>query len=287
MTDIPDSLLRFGALLEGAIERDRRRDRRRARGRVALRVSAVAAAATAIALGVTSVLGGDGSIVGRSVVGTASARERAVAVLSPPGGGIVHDVATYEHLGPDGDVRAWRQENWRQTIRPYARREVITRDGARLETATTGGQSADLYDAATGTIYTNPPSSGPGLATPQPASDGDPLRAQLLDLLRSGAGQAVTRSVEGQRHVIRFSLPNRWPDGTVVTWTYVVDAETYEPIVLTAETPDGARTTTRFVRYETLPGDDTSTLSLRAQHPDAVVDDTQRGYAEAQARLTG
>jgi hypothetical protein len=286
MTDMPDSLLRFGALLEGAIEQDLRRDRRRARGRVALRVSVVAAAVAAIAVGLSSVLGDDGSIVGRSVVGTASARERALTVLSPPGGAIVHDVAAYEHVDPDGDVHTWRQESWRQTIRPYTRREVITRDGARLETAATGGQPAELYDAQTGTIYTNPPTSGPALATPQPAGDGDPLRAQLLDLLRSGAGRAVTEGTHGGRHVIRFSLPNRWPDGTVVTWTYVVDAETYAPIVLTAQTPDGGRTTTRFERYETLPTDDASTLSLRAQHPDATVDDTQRGYAEAQARLT-
>jgi hypothetical protein len=282
MSELPDSLVRFDRQLERAIERDRRRRRQRERRRFAVRVGAAAAVAGAIAFGAASLMSEDGPAGGPSVVGLASAHERAAAVLSPARGAIVHEVASYRHERPDGTVSRWREETWRQTAPPYARRHVTTRAGGiRLETATLGTKPTQLYDASTDTIYTNPPTSGPALGTPMPATEGDPLRTQLLDLLRSGDARDVTRTDRR----ISFAFDNTAPDGSVTAFTYVVDARTYEPIVLTATTADGGRTTTRFKRYETL--ETTAPLSLRAQHPRATVDETQAGYASAQARLGG
>jgi len=290
MTELPDSLVRFDQLLERAIERDRRHRQRRARRRIAVRLSAATAVAGAIGFGGAYLLGDDTPVGGRSVVSVAAAHERAAAVLSPGRGSIVHEVASYRHVNPDGSVSRWRDETWRQTSRPYARRQITTRDGGiRVETETVGRRATRLYDAATDTIYTNPPSSGPALGTPMAASDGDPLRTQLLELLHSADARDVTETTRGQRRVIRLQFDNMWPDGSVVKWTYIVDAGTYEPILLATSTADGARTTTRFERYETRAATEQSMalLSLRAQHPRASVDATEAGYREAQARLYG
>jgi hypothetical protein len=107
-----------------------------------------------------------------------------------------------------------------------------------------------------------------------------PLRTQLTELLRSEDARDATATTRRQRRVIRFELDNVWPDGSVVKWTY-------EPILLTTSTADGARATTRFERYETLAAteENKALLSLRAQHPDAAIDATEAGYQEAQARL--
>jgi hypothetical protein len=288
MSELPDSLARFDRLLERAIERDKRHRRRRDRRRLLLRVSAATVIAGAIALGAASLVADDGPVVGTSIVGLASAHERAAAVLTPARGSIVHEVASHRHEDPDGSVSRWRDETWRQTSPPYARRQVTTRDGGiRVETATVGRQATQLYDAATGTIYTNPPTSGPALGTPMPATEGDPLRTQLLELLRSDDARDAKETTRGRRRVIRFSLDNMWPDGSVTKWSYVVDAGTYRPILLTTSTADGARTTTRFERYATLAPTEQSTalLSLRAQHPIATLDATEAGYQEAQARV--
>lgn len=287
MSDLPDSLVRFDERLERAIERDTRRNRGRAPRRLALRLAATTAVAALTAFAAVSLLGDEGRVGGAPVLGVASAHERAAAVLSPDRGSVVHELAAYRHVAPDGRVAAWREETWRETSPPYARRQVTIRDGARVETATVGSGATRLYDAATDTIYTNPPSAAPSLGTPAPATEGDPLRAQLVELLRSDAGRDATTTTRDERRVIRFRFDNRWPDGSVVRWTYVVDARTYAPIVLTTATADGGRTTTRFERYETLSatGEDEALLSLRAQHPGAAVDRTEAGYAAAQARL--
>ena len=290
MTELPDSLIRFDEQLERAIERDMRRRRRRAPRRLTLRLGAATAVAGAAAFGAASLLGDDARVGGTPVVAVASAHERAAAVLSPGRGSIVHEIATYRHVAPDGGVARWREETWRETSPPYARRRLTTRDGSiPTETVTVGSGLTRLYDAATETIYTNPPSGGPALGTPMPATEGDPLQAQLLELLRSDDARDATAATRGQRRVVRFRFDNAWPDGTVVRWTYVVDARTYAPILITTTAPDGARTTTRFERYETLAATQESEalLSLRDQHPSATVDATEAGYREAESRLYG
>jgi hypothetical protein len=279
---LPDSLVRFGDQLERAVERDRLAARRRPR-RLALRATTATAAAVAIAAGVVSLPLGDGTVAPPGVA-TASAAERAVAVLSPGPGSIVHTVATYRATAAGGGVSTWREETWRQTARPYAVRELVTRDGARIETGTVGDRGAELYDPASNTIYVNPPDGGPALGTPEPAADGDPLAEQMADLLRSGRARAVSRAGA----TIRFAYDDPLPGGGSVKWTYVVDATSYRPIRLTTASLDGSRVAVRFGTYEALDASPRADAlpSLRAQHPGAAVARTQAGYAAAQARLS-
>jgi hypothetical protein len=260
------------------------RSRSRARPSPPSRTAAATAAAAAIAATAVS-LPGDGTTAISPGPATASAAERAAAILSPPPGSIVHDVATYRSVAPDGSLSTWREQSWRQTSRPYTRRQVTTRDGVRAETATVANGDTRLYDATTNTIYTNPPDAGPSLGTPAPAGDGDPLRRQMANLLRSGDARIISRS----RAVVRFAYENPLPDGRAVKWTYVINARTYEPIRLTAASPDGSRVTTQFQTYETLDAtaDERALLSLRAQHPDATVDRSETGYLAAQSRIYG
>jgi hypothetical protein len=284
-TPLPDSLARFGYQLEEAVARDRRAGRRR---RVTIRMSAVMAAAAAIAAG-TVWLGSSSTTLAPPGVATASAAERAAAVLSPGPGSIVHYGAANREIAPDGSVSTWREETWRATTRPYARREVITHEGgAAIETATVGEGPTELYDPAANTIYTNPPAGAPALGTPVPAGDGDPLVTELKDILRSGDVRAVQRSTIGGRAVISFADDNPVPGGGVVHWTYVVDAASYEPLSLSTTSPDGSRSTEQFLTYESLkPSTQTkSLLSLRAVHPGAAVNDTPAGYQAAQARIS-
>ncbi|MDA0140873.1 hypothetical protein [Solirubrobacter deserti] len=250
-------------------------------------MGAVTVGSVAIALGAFS-LPIDDTSVAPPGVSTASAAERAAAVLSAPPGSVVHEIAVYRQVAADGNASSWRTETWRQTSRPYARREITTRtDGARVETAIVGDRPAQLYDRATNTIYTNAPDAGPALGTPMPAADGDPMREQLADLLRSGRAREQQRSTADGRDVIRFAYRNPLPSGAAEHWTYLVDARTYEPIQLTATSPDRSRVTTRFETYRTLDATDDTTaqLSLQEQHPDAAVDRTETGYEAARSRL--
>ncbi|HKO26738.1 MAG TPA: hypothetical protein VJU80_04710, partial [Solirubrobacteraceae bacterium] len=222
-------------------------------------------------------------------VATASAAERAAVVLSPGRASIVHDAEAYRQTAPDGSVSTWQEETWRQTTRPYAQRELLThQDGVAIETATMGEGPTELYDPAANIIYTNPPAGAPALATPMPASDGDPLVTELVDILRSGDAHAVRRYTIGGRAVISFAYDNPVPGHGVAHWTYVVDAGTYQPLRLSTTSPDGLRTTEQFLTYEALkPSAQTNALlSLRAVHPDATVDATRAGYQAAQARLS-
>ena len=68
--------------------------------------------------------------------------------------------------------------------------------------------------------------------------------------------------------------------------TYLVDADTYDPIEWTTR-GEGGSSTLRFTAYERLPlNDATEKLTdLTAQHPDARVVKDPAEYAAAQARL--
>jgi hypothetical protein len=283
-TPLPDSLVRFGEQLERAIERERRLGRHGRR--IAFRVIAATTVAVAAGLGVTA-LPDDKTVVAPPGVATASAAERAAAVLSAAPGSIVHEIASYRQTGPGG-VSSWREETWRQTSSPYARRELTTPPTpVRNETATAGDRPAQLYEPATDSIYTNPPETAPALGTPMPATDGDPLAEQMAHFLRSGDAHAVSRSSADGRAVIRFAYTNPLPEGGAVKWSYVVDADSYRPLRLTATSPDGSRVETDFDAYQALEPTETTKalLSLNAQHPDATVDRTEAGYMAAQARL--
>jgi len=285
VTSLPDSLIRFGGDLERAIARDlSRRPPARSRRTMAARVGVALVAAGAVGAVVATLPGRDTPIVG-GVVDPASAAERAAAVLSPDPGSLVHEVAVHRTVAPGGAVTSWREEDWRETAAPYRRREVMTRpDGMRIETAEVGSQPAQLYDPATNTIYTDPPDSAPSLGTPAPAGDGDPLRQQIVQLLRSGDARDVSHQVVGGRDAIRFVFRDTNAGGGAPTWTYVVDAATFRPIQLTVEAAGDPADTISFETYD-VDDDDAGLLTLRGAHPGAAVDQTEAGYEAALARL--
>jgi hypothetical protein len=282
---LPDSLIRFRGDLERAIARDLIAERSARHRRTMARGAAALAAVAAIAFGVVALAPDDAPVVGR-IVDSASASQRAAAVLSAAAGSLVHEVAVHRRARSDGSMSTWREESWRETSAPHRRRHVTTRaDGTRIETATVGSEAAQLYDAARDTIYTNPPRSGAALGTPAPAGDGDPLRAQILQLLRSRDAREISRQQVRGRDAIRFVYRNAAPGGSVVTWTYAVDATDFTPIEVTTAVAGEPRDTITFETYESTHGYDERLLSLRAAHPDADVDATEAGYEAARARL--
>jgi hypothetical protein len=141
MTGLPPTLEHFGAELEDAARRDlaHRRTRRRL-----IRATAVLAVVAAGALGLLSALT-NGS--GPSVV------ERAAAALQASGDTILHYRMNAEQQNGDGTSASWHSETWQLLVAPYTRRQIeVESDGIRAESVTRGDTN-ELYDSATDTIY--------------------------------------------------------------------------------------------------------------------------------------
>jgi hypothetical protein len=142
MTALPPSLDRFGAEFENAVGRDLRSRRTR---RLLVRGAVVLAVAGAAALGLLSGLTGGGP----SVV------QRAAAALEPSDPGILHYQIDAEQQNGDGTSVTWHSETWQLRVAPFTRRqiEVDGSDGIRAESVSEGDTN-ELYDARTSTIYT-------------------------------------------------------------------------------------------------------------------------------------
>jgi hypothetical protein len=297
VTTLPPALVRFEGQLEDAI---RRRRARRPRT-LALRAACVGAATAAVALGVLSILPGDGP----SVV------ERATAALTVTDGTILHVVVTATTTGPDGVDTPMTVERWEETEAPYDTREIVLAGDRRFESAQVGGLT-QVYDAATNTIYSGElgaakadvakpgaikpgavkpgspdgaakagagkPGAGQGADTPPPGR-GDQYREKILVLLRSGNVHEDGRLVAGDRDAIRLVSG----DGSV---ELVVDAGTYEPIEWRVS--EGGRTAVAsFPTYERLPASaaNRALVSLPALHPGATVDTSDADLRAALQRL--
>jgi outer membrane lipoprotein-sorting protein len=140
MTALPPSLDRFGAELENAVGCDLRSRRTRRR---MLRGAAVLAVAGAAALGLLSGLTGGGP----SVV------QRAAAALESSDAGILHYQIDAEQQNGDGTSVTWHSETWQLRVAPFTRRQIeVGSDGIRAESVSQGDTN-ELYDAHTGTIY--------------------------------------------------------------------------------------------------------------------------------------
>jgi outer membrane lipoprotein-sorting protein len=140
MNPLPPSLDRFGAELENAVGCDLRSRRTRRR---MLRGAAVLAVAGAAALGLLSGLTGGGP----SVV------QRAAAALESSDAGILHYQIDAEQQNGDGTSVTWHSETWQLRVAPFTRRQIeVGSDGIRAESVSQGDTN-ELYDAHTGTIY--------------------------------------------------------------------------------------------------------------------------------------
>ena len=141
MNALPPSLDHFGAALEHAVGRDLRTRRTR---RHMVRGAAVLAVVAAAALGLLNVLTGGGP----SVV------QRAAAALQTSDDSILHYQFDATQQNGDGTVATWNQETWQLRVAPYTRRQIAVdgTDGVRAESVSSGDTN-ELYDAGTGTIY--------------------------------------------------------------------------------------------------------------------------------------
>jgi hypothetical protein len=140
MTALPPSLDRFGAELEIAVGRDLRSRRTRRR---MVRGAAVLAVAGAAALGLLSGLTG----------GSPSVVQRAAAALESSDPGILHYQIDAEQQNGDGTSVTWHSETWQLRVAPFTRRQIeVGSDGIRAESVTQGDTN-ELYDTHTGTIY--------------------------------------------------------------------------------------------------------------------------------------
>jgi outer membrane lipoprotein-sorting protein len=141
MTGLPPTLERFGAELENAVRRDlgkRRRRHRMIRATVALAI--VAAGALGL-LGVLSTNGGPSAVA------------RAAAALQSSDDTILHYQLDAEQKNGDGTSVSWHSETWQLLGAPYTRRQVeVGSDGIRAESVSQGDTN-ELYDANTNTIY--------------------------------------------------------------------------------------------------------------------------------------
>jgi hypothetical protein len=253
---LPPSLVRYESQLEDAISRHRRRRPRR----LALRVAASGMAAAAVALGLLSVLPGDGVLPGTGP----SAVARAAALLAPSDGTILHTVVLTTLTYRDGSTSTERSETWQQSSAPYDHRTVSGSGNARRETAMVAG-SPQAYVALTNTVYTVVP--GTKLPPPRPSSEGGQgLVDRLRVLLASGGAREDGRVTVAGRDAVRIVLS---PNGTLV-----VDAETYEPIEWSAVSDEGITETNRVETYERLPATEAALagLDLRTRYPDAAVE---------------
>jgi hypothetical protein len=316
MNTLPPALERYELQLEQAIRSELARVRRRRRRKLAVRLVGPLAAAGVIALGILSVLPGREPAVVRPAAAQSVVR-RAIVALTPSPSSLLHVHIVGRQDNRDGSVVTWQSESWEENVAPFARRQIETiGDGHSVETSFTDGV-IQLYDPAKNTIYTNPPKPHPLDFKPGPrpgtyvvrvphvgggfverviAADADDLRrlqegltrqrpeedifrTQALALLRSGQARIDRQARIDGRDAIRIAAK----DGHM---TYLIDAETYDPIELRT-TGAGGGTTIRFRAYEQLPSTQTNRalLSLSGAHPGATVEPRPAAYAAAYKRL--
>jgi hypothetical protein len=120
------------------------------------RLAAVGAVAAVAVAAIVAITGG-----GRGAVAPASAAvvRHALAAAAQPAGTILHvDMRGTQDNG-DGTTITWRDQSWQQNSAPYDRRQVETNpDGTTGESANVG-DTEQVYDPATNTIYASAPSA--------------------------------------------------------------------------------------------------------------------------------
>jgi hypothetical protein len=211
MTGLPPALERFGAELEDAARRDlgHRRMRRRL-----IRATAVLAVVAAGALGLLSALTNGR---GPSVV------ERAAAALQASGDTILHFRMNAEQQNGDGTSASWHSETWQLLVAPYTRRQIeVESDGIRAESMTQGDTN-ELYDSATDTIYiatseelraANMPEITIVSASKLARLTGD-SDASVAYLMRNGSGHpTVVATREGAERLRKAMARQREQQGT-------------------------------------------------------------------------
>ncbi len=220
------------------------------------------------------------SIVNLFGPGGPSLVEKAVAALDPREDAIIHVKISGHETGKDGYVSDWTEESWALTSSPYTRRDVQAFSGSPVtESVQDSTGFAQVYDAATNTIYQPPQSGVFQVEGGQP----DPYRDMILELLQSGDAVVEGTETIGGRECTRIAATKDYgtaPDGTKYGTWYLVDAGTKDPVEWRMTRDGGKAVQIRFDVYEQLPAtpENLALLDLAVQHPGANLDTSAEGY---------
>ena len=115
-----------------------------------IRLAAAGAAAAVAVAAIIAITGDDGGAV--APASAAVVRHALAAAVQPPGTILHVDMRGTQNNG-DGTTITWRDQSWQENSAPYDRRQVETNpDGTTVESGNVG-DSEQVYDSATNTIY--------------------------------------------------------------------------------------------------------------------------------------
>ncbi len=241
-------------------------------------VAAVTVAAIALAvLSVVDVFGANGP----SIV------EKARAALAVPENTVLHFKAVSTENGDSSTM--WSAEIWQSTSTPAAMRcaETVFPGRAPAERQYDASGTQRIYDPETNTIYEVDRQTASDRQIPRAEAEMEAIflkfKKDALDLLESKDARIENATLPNGREVIRITSTT--PGAAGAPGTYVIDAQTSEPLQWQAG--DGQSALTMDITLEKLPATDENLklIDLVAQHPDAITHDDPAAYKQAFDRL--
>jgi hypothetical protein len=207
-----------------AAPRPQRTRRSRPGTKLAVRLAAVGAGAAVAFAAITAITGDD-----RGGVAPASAavvRHALAAAVQPPGTILHVDMRGTQDNG-DGTTITWRDESWQANSAPYDRRQVETNpDGTTVESANVGN-SEQVYDSGTNTVYAStasalsakPEAQRNYRISPGPTANTYVMRLMVFGISRGHGYRIVPGRGPQYRLVITASQAKALKDGSdVVKW---------------------------------------------------------------------
>jgi hypothetical protein len=208
-----------------AAPRPKRSPRTRPSTKAVVRLAAVGAAVASAFVAITAITGdGRGGAVAPA---SAAVVQHALAAAAQPPGTILHvDMRGTQNNG-DGTTITWRDQSWQENSAPYDRRQVETNpDGTTVESGNVG-DSEQVYDSATNTIYASgstPPGAEPKAhrnyrISPGPTANTYTVRLMVFRITKGHGYKIVPGRGRQYRLVITGSQAKALKDGSdLVKW---------------------------------------------------------------------
>jgi hypothetical protein len=208
---------------------------------VVVRLAAAGAVAAVAVAAITAITGDDRGVV--APVSAAVVRHALAAAIQPPGTILHVDMRGTQNNG-DGTTITWRDQSWQQNGAPNDRRQVETNpDGTTVESGNVG-DSEQVYDSATNTIYASgsaqlaakPKAHRKYWLSPGPTANTYTLRLAVFRVTPGHGYKIVPGRGRQYRLVITRSQAKALRDGSdVVKWVRARGAGTlngYRPAVV-------------------------------------------------------
>jgi outer membrane lipoprotein-sorting protein len=245
-----------------------------------IRAAAAAVAVAAIALSVLSVVDVFGAN-GPSIVA------KAQAALEVSENTVLHFKVVSRENGDSSTTRS--TETWQSTSIPVTMRylETVSPGKAPKERQYDASGIQRIYDPETNTIYEIDRQTATDQQIPFDENEMEAIflkfKEDALDLMESEDVKIESATLENGREVVRITSTSSGAAG--VPGTYVIDAETGEP--LQWQTGNGQGTLTMDITLEKLPATDENLklMDLVAQHPDAKIRSDPAAFKQAFERL--